>query len=132
MKIKKAYFRMYVNNLDDVLPFYQKLYGLPVNLRFKYEEMHLELASIGHFLFVAGTPDDLKPFSQTKITFLVDSLDDFLTYFEENKIKIIRKPRKVPTGRNVTVQHPDELIAEYVEHQVSEVQAVNLMSHEKS
>ncbi|MDD9146967.1 MULTISPECIES: VOC family protein [unclassified Sporolactobacillus] len=126
MKIKKTYFRMYVNDLDKVLPYYEKLFGTHPDLRFKYPEMHLELASIGDFLFVAGKSEDLKPFSMTKLTFMVDSLDDFLIYFEHNNVAIIREPRIVPTGKNVTVRHPDGLIAEYVEHQPAQVKAVNL------
>ncbi|MCL1631970.1 VOC family protein [Sporolactobacillus sp. CPB3-1] len=119
MHIKKTYFRMYVNDLDEVLPFYEKLFGMHPDTRFNYPEMHLELASIGDFLFVAGKREDLKPFSKTKVTFMVDSLDDFLIYFKQNHFEIIREPRKVPTGKNVTVRHPDGLIAEYVEHQSS-------------
>ncbi|MCO7125507.1 VOC family protein [Sporolactobacillus shoreicorticis] len=126
MKIKKTYFRMYVSNLDEVLPYYEKLLGIHPDLRFKYPEMHLELASIGDFLFVAGKSEDLKTFNTTKVTFMVDALDDFLIYFEQNNFEIIREPRIVPTGKNVTVRHPDGLIAEYVEHQPDQVKSVNL------
>lgn len=126
MKIQKTYFRMYVNDSDKVLPYYEKLFGVHPDLRFNYPEMHLELASIADFLFIAGKSDDLEPFSKTKVTFTVDSLDDFLIYFKQNNFEIIREPRIVPTGKNVTVRHPDGLIAEYVEHQPAQIKSVHL------
>lgn len=129
MKIKKTYFRMYVNDLDKVLPYYEKLFGRRPDLRFNYPAMHLELASVGDFLFVAGKSEDLKPFRNTKVTFMVDSLDDFLVYFAQNKFAIIRKPQIVPTGKNVTVRHPDGLIAEYVEHRPAQVKSANLIKN---
>lgn len=117
MKILKSFTRIFVSDLDTMLPFYEKLYGSKAQLRFKYSEMNLELASVGDLLFIAGSPEALLPFRDTKLTFVVDSLDDFLAYFKENGIECIRQPRKVPTGRNVTVRHPDGTIIEYVEHE---------------
>ncbi|MGG0757590.1 VOC family protein [Brevibacillus laterosporus] len=52
----------------------------------------------------------------TIATFVVDSLDEFATSFKENGYKFMREPRQVPTGKNMTVQHPDGTIVEYVEH----------------
>ncbi|WP_439099382.1 VOC family protein [Brevibacillus laterosporus] len=49
-------------------------------------------------------------------TFVVDSLDEFVTSFKENGYKFMREPKQVPTGKNMTVQHPDGTIVEYVEH----------------
>jgi hypothetical protein len=56
------------------------------DLRFNYPAMHLEATSIS----------------------------DFLAYFEQIHLKIIREPRFVPTCKNVTFKHPDGLIAEYM------------------
>lgn len=116
MKIIKAFFRMYVNDLNDALPFYEELYGSKNQFRFKYDEMNLELASIGDLLLIAGSAEALRTFKKTKMTFVVDSLADFLSFFEKHKVKVISGPRQVPTGKNATVRHPDGTIAEYVEH----------------
>lgn len=116
MKVLKTFTRLYVNDLDSVLPFYEELYNEKTQTRFKYPQMNLELASVGDILFIAGTNEDLKPFLGTKATFVVDSLDEFASFFKQKGLKFIREPKKVPTGKNMTVQHPDGTIIEYVEH----------------
>lgn len=116
MKVLKTFTRIYVSDLDTVLPFCEGLYGVKTELRFTYPEMNLELASVGDLLFIAGSPEALKPFEGTKATFVVDSLDEFLTHLNKIGVKVIREPKQVPTGKNMTVQHPDGTIIEYVEH----------------
>jgi len=71
---------------------------------------------VGDILLIAGSDEALKPFKSTQATFLVDSLDDFRAYLEEKGAKIIRGPAKVPTGKNMTIKHPDGSVIEYVEH----------------
>jgi hypothetical protein len=67
-------------------------------------------------LLVSGSDEALKPSRSTQGTFLVDSLDEFKAYLEEKRAEIIRGPNKVPTGRNMTLRHPDGSVIEYVEH----------------
>lgn len=67
-------------------------------------------------MFIAGPPEALKPFEGTKATFVVDSVDEFLTYLKIKGVKFIIEPKQAPTGKNMTVQHPDGTIIEYVEH----------------
>ena len=76
-------------------------------MRFEIPQIGLELAQIGDILLIAGSDEALKPFRSTQATFLVDSLDEFRAYLEEKGAEIIRGPDKVPTGRNMTVRHPD-------------------------
>lgn len=116
MKIFKKLVRIYVNNLDSAISFYQTLTNDSVGLRFKMPSHHLELASIDNLLLISGKEEDLKPFRQTHATFLVDSIDEFKTFLENSGSTIIKEPTPVPTGRNMTVKHPDGLIVEYVEH----------------
>ncbi|HII93475.1 MAG TPA: VOC family protein [Methanosarcina sp.] len=116
MKILQTLSRLYVNDLRSVLEFYEDLLGSSVALRFKIPQIGLELAQIGNILLIAGSDEALKPFRSTQATFLVDSLDEFKAYLEERGAKILRGPNKVPTGRNMTVKHPDGSIIEYVEH----------------
>lgn len=77
----------------------------------------LNLAQVGDILLVAGSDEALKTFRSTQATFLVDSLDEFKVYLEEKGAILIRGPNKVPTGRNITVRHPDGSVIEYVEQQ---------------
>ena len=116
MKVFKTLIRVYVDDLDSALSFYENLLGIKVRSRFGYPEMKLELATVGDILIIAGSREALKPFQDTNGTFLVDSVEEFRNYLEQRGGKIIRGIKDVPTGRNMTVQHPDGAVIEYVEH----------------
>jgi len=116
MKILKILSRLYINDLNSVLDFYEELLGTPAAMRFEIPQIGLELAQIGDILLIAGSDEALKPFRSTQATFLVDSLDGFKVYLEKKGAESIRGPNKVPTGRNMTVRHPDGSVIEYVEH----------------
>ncbi|KKG17930.1 glyoxalase [Methanosarcina sp. 2.H.T.1A.6] len=119
MKILKTLSRLYIPDLNPALEFYEELLGTPATMRFKIPQIGLELAQVGDILLIAGSDEALKPFRSTQATFLVDSLDDSRAYLEEKGAEIIRGPVKVPTGRNMTVRHPDGAVVEYVEHSKS-------------
>jgi predicted enzyme related to lactoylglutathione lyase len=116
MKIIKTLSRLYANDLNTALEFYEELLDTPVAMRFNMPQIGLELAQVGDILLIAGSDEALKPFRSTQATFLVDSVDEFKAYLEEKGAKLIRGPNKVLTGRNMTVRHPDGSIIEYVEH----------------
>lgn len=116
MKILQTLPRLYINDLNSALDFYTELLGSPAAMRFKILQLGLELAQIGSILLIAGSDEALKSFRSTQATFLVDSLDEFKAYLEEKGAEILRGPNKVPTGRNMTVKHPDGSVIEYVEH----------------
>jgi predicted enzyme related to lactoylglutathione lyase len=116
MKILLTLSRLYINDLNSSLEFYEEILGTPAAMRFKIPQNGLELAQIGSILLIAGSDEALKPFRSTQATFLVDSLDEFKAYMEEKGAKILRGPDKVPTGRNMTVRHPDGSVIEYMEH----------------
>jgi predicted enzyme related to lactoylglutathione lyase len=120
MKVLKTLSRLYVNDLNSALEFYEELSGTPTARRIEIPQIDIELAQIGDILLIAGTDDALQPFRSTQATFLVDSLDEFRAYLEEKGAEIIRGPDMVPTGRNMTVRHPDGSVIEYVEHSKSE------------
>jgi predicted enzyme related to lactoylglutathione lyase len=116
MKILQTLSRLYISDLNSALEFYETLFGTPAAMRFEIPSIGLELAQIGDILLIAGTDEALKSFRSTQATFLVDSLDEFRVYLEEKGAEILRGPDKVPTGRNMTVRHPDGSVVEYVEH----------------
>lgn len=116
MKVKKILTRLYVNDINTAIEFYKKLLNQDCDLRFKYTEMNLELAQIGNILILGGTDEALKPFKDTKVTFLVDSVKEFREFLLKNNAVIIRDLKEVPTGMNITVKHLDGTIVEYVEH----------------
>lgn len=116
MKVLQTLSRLYVNDLNSSLEFYEELLGSPAAMRFKIPQICLELAQIENILLIVGSDEAVKPFRSTQATFLVDSLDEFRAYLEEKGAEILRGPNKVPTGRNMTVKHPDGSVIEYVEH----------------
>ncbi|WP_432748201.1 VOC family protein [Pectinatus frisingensis] len=116
MYIKKIFTRIYVNDIKSSISFYENLLGIKASLRFTYKEKNLELASVNSILIIAGEDKDLLPFRDTRLTILVDSVADFKDELLKNGSIVIRDIKKVPTGKNLTVKHPDGTVAEYVEH----------------
>lgn len=116
MKVLRALVRIYVNDLGAALNFYENLLGVKCDLKFSYSEVGLELASVGPFLLLGGADADLNTFRDTNATLIVDSLAEFKEFLELNGGKVIRGPKIVPTGSNMTVKHSDGSIIEYVQH----------------
>ncbi|WP_145945767.1 VOC family protein [Paenibacillus sp. Y412MC10] len=116
MKVLQVYTRVYVNDMETSLIFYENLLSEVSTFRFKYEAAGLELASVGDILILAGSNQALEPFRKTKATFKVDSIHKFYDLLKSSGCKIIRDLTRVPTGTNFTVQHPDGEIFEYVQH----------------
>jgi predicted enzyme related to lactoylglutathione lyase len=118
MKVLRVLTRVYLSpaDLNETVKFYEKLFGVKCDLRLKYAEVGLELAGIGPVLLIAGSKERLRNFKQTQATFLVDSIDDFRNWLSAAGAVILEEPKKVPTGRNMRVRHPDGTIIEYVEH----------------
>ncbi len=118
MKILKVLMRVYLSpeDLDRAIAFYEDIFGERCQLRFKYEDAGLELANVGSVLLIAGPDRILRRFKNTLATFLVDSLNDFKEEFTKIGVVILEEPKKVPTGMNMRVKHPDGTIVEYVEH----------------
>jgi hypothetical protein len=116
MEIKQVLCRIYTNNMEDSIAFYERLTGEKCSNRFEYPQVGLELARVHDFLIIAGRNESLLPFKQTNATFLVDSIADYRHFLLENKAEMIRDIQVVPTGWNMTVRHADGLVVEYVEH----------------
>lgn len=116
MKVLSVLSRVYVRNMDEAVIFYEELLGQSVNRRFSMPHIGLELASIGPLLIIAGSEEALAPYKSTNATFLVDDLDAYYEHLTAKGANVLRAPQPVPTGRNMTIQHPDGTIIEYVEH----------------
>jgi predicted enzyme related to lactoylglutathione lyase len=116
MKILKTLIRVYTTDLDETLRFYESLTGTKTARRMPMPAIGLELAQVQDILIISGPEESLRPFRQTTATFLVDSLDEYHRFLVAQGAGIISPPKVVPTGMNMTVQHPDGVIIEYVEH----------------
>ncbi|GBE54783.1 MAG TPA: VOC family protein [Euryarchaeota archaeon] len=117
MNILKTLTRIYLEpaNLNRAIAFYENLFNEKCNLRFRYSDARLELAGVGSVLLIAGSEEALQQFKNTKATFIVDSLNDFKEELIKHGAVVLQEPRKVPTGVNMRVKHPDGAIIEYVE-----------------
>ena len=116
MKVIQILSRVYINNIDTAIRFYEELLQEKCSSRFDYLQMKLEIARVGDILLIGGSDEALKPFINTTATFLVDSIEEFKEFLLKNDATIIRDIRQVPTGLNMTLRHKDGTIIEYVEH----------------
>ncbi|MGH8881675.1 MAG: VOC family protein, partial [Stackebrandtia sp.] len=105
--------RLYASAVDTSLPVLRDLLGTEPALRFNY--LDLELAGIGDFLLVTGTPQALAPVTSTHVTHLVGDLDAALRRVSEHGGECVSGPNQVPTGRNATVTLPGGPRIEFVE-----------------
>ena len=116
MNINQVLTRVFVNDMNTAIEFYEKLFNKKCVSRFIYQEVELELAQVDNILLICGSEESLKPFLDTKATFSVDSIIEYKNYLLTHGATIIRDIKKVPTGMNMTIKHPDGTIIEYVEH----------------
>ena len=107
--------RVYANDADSAVDFYEKLFNKKCAARFHYQEVNLELAQVDNVLIICGSDESLKPYRETCATFLVDSTAEYKEYLLEHGAAVISDLKKVPTGFNMTMKHPDGTIVEYVE-----------------
>ncbi|GAA2388390.1 VOC family protein [Nonomuraea africana] len=121
MTVLTTYARVYVDDLDTALPTFAALTDSRPGLRFAYRDV--ELASIGGYLLVAGSPEALAPFRNVQATTIVDSLDEVFAVVEQEGGETLDGPNEVPTGRNLTIRHPGGAVIEYVEFDATKVQA---------
>ncbi|MFE2961134.1 VOC family protein [Nocardia tengchongensis] len=122
MTILSTLARVYVDDLDAALPTFTALTGEQPRLRFAYHE--LELAGIGAYLLIAGTPEALAPYRETHATTIVDDLGEVLTIITTLGGDILDGPNDVPTGRNLTVRHPGGARIEYVEFDTAKIESI--------
>jgi predicted enzyme related to lactoylglutathione lyase len=115
VKILRTLIRVYTNDLENTIKYYEDLYNEICNLRFDYEKMNLKLAQVGNVLILSGSDQALEKFKDTRATFIVDSIEEYKKILLIKGAKIIRDIMNVPTGKNMTVKHNDGTIIEYVE-----------------
>lgn len=113
MEILNTSARLYVDDLDRALSLLAELTGTTPYNRFSYGA--LELAAIGDFLVIAGSPEALAPYRDTQATVVVDNLDDAQRVLSAHGAELVHGPNEVPTGRSLTARHADGAVIEYVQ-----------------
>jgi predicted enzyme related to lactoylglutathione lyase len=117
MKIQQILNRIYVNEMNQAVLFYENLLGEKCTMRFEHKQFHLEVAQVGSILLIGGSDEVLTSFRNTKATFVVDSILEFKDFLLKNGATIMKDIKKTPTVINMIVQHADGTIVEYVEQQ---------------
>lgn len=115
MVVRQILNRIYSNEMEQCVEFYEKLLGKKCKMRLKHAQYNLELAQVGGILIICGSEDALKPFKDTKATFLVDSIASLKEFLLKNGAVIIKDIQETPTGKNMIVKHFDGTVIEYVE-----------------
>lgn len=105
-----------LESFDKTVLFYENLLGQNVRLFFDYQEYQLKLAQIATILVIGGSAESLAPFVETEATFIVDEIEQYEKYLPTIGAVIRKASKKVPTGYNMLVSHPDGMLVEYVEH----------------
>lgn len=112
--ILKTYARLWVDDLDTALPLLQRLSGVAEpDLRFRFETV--ELAALGDFLVIAGTPEARAAYEHATATVIVTDLDDVEATLLAADAVIHTPKTPAPTGRFLCARHADGAEVEYVE-----------------
>lgn len=102
--------RVYVDNIDDALPFYQELTGLGEQKRFTYRGMRL--VKIGVFLLVQGADTKIRSHAATVDVTDVETVAQII---EHAGGKLLEGPAAGPNGPRLIAAHPDGTIVEYIQ-----------------
>lgn len=119
MRVLKTYARVFVADLDESLPLYERLVGASADLRFAFEKA--ELAAVGDFLLIAGADDDVEPYRNTVGPVVVDDLDALISLLDE--AQVLGDSRSA-TGWFAYLRHPDGAVVEYVQWSPEVVESV--------
>lgn len=101
--------RVFVDDLDEALPFYEALTGSTAQ-RFGFRDV--ELARVGHFLLLAG---NTASYRDRVATVEVAELSPVLQAVDAEGGAIVEGPTDGPNGRRLIAQHPDGAVFEYIE-----------------
>ena len=117
MQILQHCFRVYADagEFDASVRFYEDLQQTKCERRVEIPETRTKAAKVGRFLILGGDQESLSAVKHVDAIFYLDSLDEFHAWLNRNGAKIVRPPREVTGGRNLTARHPDGLVVEYFE-----------------
>lgn len=111
--ILKTYARLWVADLDASLPLLEQLVGRGPDARFPFGDV--ELAAIGDFLVIAGTPEALEPHRQATGPVIVEDLDALEAAVVAAGATITQQAQPSETGRFLYARHADGSLVEYVQ-----------------
>ncbi|MBF8174055.1 VOC family protein [Streptomyces olivaceus] len=115
MDILGATLRIYVDDLDKAIPFYEDLVG---GEALRFERGGVEAAAIGCFLLMSGPEAQIEVLRKVTATIAVSNVEETARVLGSLGADIIAGPVGTPAGRNLIARHPDGAIYEYVDRGV--------------
>ncbi len=124
----RALLRVYVEpgELDGTVEFYEKLLGVESDMYLSTPPDPadpwggLTLATVGGFLILEGSQEQLAPLWTTVGTLLVDDIGPYFTRLTALGAEIVQPPTGRLGGAGFSVRHPDGTVIEYVHHRPSD------------
>jgi predicted enzyme related to lactoylglutathione lyase len=102
--------RVFVEDVDVAVPFYQRLAGVTDVRRFRFRDV--ELAGVGPFLLLGG---NTAPYRDRVATVLVKQLAPVVAELERGGGQVLEGPAPTPNGARLIARHPDGSVFEYIE-----------------
>ncbi|MGD0558628.1 MAG: hypothetical protein ABSA93_27075 [Streptosporangiaceae bacterium] len=107
--IQEVLARVFVDDLDAAIPFYEKLAEQPAQ-RFGFRDV--QLARVGSFMLLAG---NTEAYRNRVATLLVKDLRPVLEELDVSGGEVIEGPAPAPNGARLIARHPDGSVFEYIE-----------------
>ncbi|MFY1679478.1 MULTISPECIES: VOC family protein [unclassified Streptomyces] len=120
MDILGATLRVYVDDLDRAIPFYEGLAGTEA---LRFERGGVEAAAVGCFLVMSGAEAQLELLRKISATVAVTDVEEAGHRLGALGAEIVAGPMATPAGRSLVARHPDGAVYEYVDRRESAVRA---------
>ncbi|MEU7468530.1 VOC family protein [Streptomyces sp. NPDC044984] len=112
MEILGATLRVCVDDIETVIPFYERLAG---GRALRFERGGVQVAAVGCFLLMSGPAAELDVLRRVTATLAVKDVEETREVLAEMGADIIAGPLPTPVGRNLIARHPDGAVYEYAD-----------------
>src|SRR3954471_15094233 len=112
MEIQGAALRIYVDDLETAIPFYERLTG---GAAMRFARGGVQVAAVGSFLLMSGPESELELLRKVTATIAVKDVEEAHRVLTGLGARIIAGPVATPVGHNLIAMHPDGAVFEYVD-----------------
>ncbi|MFJ1876941.1 VOC family protein [Streptomyces chartreusis] len=106
-----------VTDLDEQIHHYERLLGIPADLRMPIPDFGgLELAAVGNLLLIASARGFTPIQRQTSYSLIVPSLESQLALLRDTGTSVLEPAESILPGARARVRYPEGTLAELVEH----------------
>ncbi|MFF4019039.1 VOC family protein [Streptomyces sp. NPDC001843] len=112
MDIQGAALRIYVDDLETAIPFYEHLTGARA---MSFARGGVQVAAVGSFLLMSGPEAELEVLRKVTATIAVKDVEEAHRVLTDLGARIIAGPVATPVGHNLIAMHPDGAVFEYVD-----------------